>query len=277
MDIGLKEIEKISDIQELLYDLMREFHSICEKHNLYYVVFGGTMLGAVRHKGIIPWDDDIDVCMPRDDYNKFCKIVGLDYHKKFCIKSYPQDCCVWNYAKFCRTDTLLVEDELLPKLSKHMLFIDVFPVDGYPTHNKEKKHFKKLNRYKSARWKAVCRISSTKLWYKFLYEHFMHFPYRLIGYKYFIKKYIKESTKYNFENCDYVSMQGAGWNEKGKLSKDVFLNRKLYKFGDFEVWGISDYDGHLTKLYGDYMTPPPKEKQVSNHSYKLYIKEEKTL
>ena len=69
-------------------------------------------------------------------------------------------------------------------------------------------------------------------------------------------------------------MQGAGWNEKGKLLKETFLNRRLYDFDGIQVWGITDYDEHLKRLYGDYMTPPPEEKQVSNHSYKLYVKKE---
>ena len=98
--------------------------------------------------------------------------------------------------------------------------------------------------------------------------------YRIIGYKYFLTKLIKENQKYDFDSSQYVLMEGAGWYEKGKLKKETFMKRKLYRFGDLEVWGIEDYDEHLTRLYGDYMTPPPEEKRKSNHSYDLYLEKE---
>lgn len=271
------EVADTSDIQKLLYYLMKEFHEICEQHDLYYCIFGGTMLGAVRHQTIIPWDDDIDVCMPRGDYEKFCRIVNEKYIDNFIVKCYPQKDYVYNFAKFCLKDSVLVERDFLPSVAKLMLYIDVFPVDGYPSEQTEKKHFDKLRFYKKARCKSIYRIVPSKTWWKKPYALFTYvkrLPYRMIGYKYFIKKEIEENKKYDFDACEYVSMQGAGWNEKGKLPKKVFMDRKLYQFGKLQVWGISDYDEHLTRLYGDYMTPPPKEKQISNHSYKLYVNKE---
>lgn len=275
--LDMVEVTEVIDIQKLLYFLMKNFHEICDQYNLYYCIFGGTMLGAVRHQAIIPWDDDIDVCMPRGDYEKFCRIVNEKCADTFVVKCYPQNGYVYNFAKFCLKGSILDERDLLPSVSKLLLYIDVFPVDGYPPKSAEKKHFDKLRFYKAAKCKSVYRIVPSKTWWKKPYAFFRYVkrvPYRVIGYKYFIKKEIEESKQYDFETCKYVSMQGAGWNEKGKLSKKVFLNRKLYQFGDLQVWGISDYNEHLTRLYGDYMTPPPKEKQVSNHSYKLYVKRE---
>lgn len=271
------EITEVSDIQKLLYFLMKRFHEICEQHNLYYVIFGGTMLGAVRHQAMVPWDDDIDVCMPRGDYEKFLRIVNEKYTDNFIVKCYPQKGYVYNFAKFCLKDSLIVEKDLLPQVANLMLYVDVFPVDGYPPKETEKKHFDKLCFYKKSRCKSIYKIVPSKTWWKKPYAFFKYvkrLPYRLIGYKYFVKKEIEESKKYDFDACEYVSMQGAGWNQKGKLSKKCFLDRKLYQFGKLRVWGISDYDEHLTRLYGDYMTPPPKENQISNHSYKLYVKKE---
>lgn len=272
------EVTETAEIQKLLYVLMKEFHSICERHNLYYVVFGGTMLGAVRHQAMIPWDDDIDVCMPRKDYEKFCEIVNSQYNERFTVGCYPQSKYIYEYGKFCLKESLIKEQILISGYDESMLFIDVFPVDGYPDCKEEKKHFDKLRFYYKAKNYCVQKIGTSPTWWKRPYAviRFMKYlPYRLIGYQYFIKKEIEELTKYDFETSEYVSMQGAGWNEKGKLPKETLMNRRLYKFGDMEVWGISDYDEHLTKLYGDYMTPPPKEKQVSNHSYKLYIRRDK--
>lgn len=271
------EITETEDIQTLLYRLMEDFHAICEQHNLYYVIFGGTMLGAVRHQAMIPWDDDIDVCMPRNDYEKFCRIVNEKYTDKYIAKVYPQKGYVYGFAKFCLKHSLLEEFGLRAPYSKLMLYIDVFPVDGYPAKNEEKRHFDRLRFYKQAKCKAIYKIDVSKTWWKkpyALFKYLKRLPYRMFGSDYFIKKEIREAKKYPFETADYVSLQGAGWNEKGKLLKTVFLDRKLYPFGHLQVWGISDYHDHMTRLYGDYMTPPPKEKQISNHSYHLYVKED---
>ena len=110
-----------------------------------------------------------------------------------------------------------------------MLYIDVFPVDGYPPLDDEKKHFDKLRSYKRARCRSIYKITVSKIWWKkpfAFFRLFKYLPCRLIGYKHFIKKEIDEVKKYSFDDCIYVSMQGAGWNEKGKLEKDIFLSRK---------------------------------------------------
>lgn len=271
------EIDKTEDIQQLLYRLMKAFHEICEENHLYYVIFGGTMLGAVRHQGMIPWDDDIDVCMPRKDYEAFCKIVESRYNEKYVVKHYPQENYIYDFAKFCLKDSCLIEYTLRKPLSKLMLYLDVFPVDGYPPEKQEKEHFDKLRFYHKARGYACCRAIASHTWWKKPYvivKYFRYLPYRIIGYRYFLEKSILERQKYAFDDCEYVAMQGAGWNEKGKLLKKTFLDRRLYQFGDLQVWGIADYDEHLTRLYGDYMTPPPESKRISNHSYKLYVKKE---
>lgn len=275
--VEMVEITKTKDIQKLLLKLLKEFHDICEKHNLYYVVFGGTMLGAVRHHGMIPWDDDVDVCMPRRDYEKFCKIIDSQYSEKFIVKNYPQDNYIYDYAKFCLNDSCLIETEIRTSLSKLKLYIDVFPVDGYPPRDEGKEHFDKLRFYHKARCYACYRAIASKTWWKKPYviiRYLTYLPYRVIGYRRFQKKLVEERQRYKLEDSEFVSMQGAGWNEKGKLSKKIFFDRKLYEFDGLKVWGIADYDEHLKRLYGDYMTPPPKEKQVSNHTYKLYVKKE---
>lgn len=273
---NMKKVEDIEKIQNLLYELMNEFHRICEENNLYYSIFGGTLLGAIRHQAIIPWDDDIDVCMPRKDYEKFCELVNDKYSYRLIVEKFPQKNYVYNFAKFCLKDSLLIENELLHKYSMGKLYIDVFPIDGYPPKEQEKQHFDKLRLNKKIIGKIVCKIKPSKIWWKkpfVIIRALERFLYRVVGYKHFLKTSIDESEKYDFDNYEYVSMQGAGWYEKGKLKKETFMRRKLYKFGNLEVWGIEDYDEHLTRLYGDYMTPPPEEKRKSNHSYDLYLEE----
>ena len=272
---GLHEVTETPEIQSLLCDLLKSFHEICEKHGLYYVVFAGTMLGAVRHHGIIPWDDDVDVCMPRSDYEKLCHIVNDQYSDKFTVRMYPQAGYAYPYGKFCLNNSLLLEDNLRVQYSKLMLYIDVFIADTYPPESEEKRHFGKLRFYKKARCKSILKFSTSKTWWKKPYAliRYINFlPYRIWGCKRILKKETAEMAKYNACPCSYVAMDSTNAFERGKFERDAFLKRSLYQFGDFQVWGFADYDKYLTKIYGDYMTPPPKGKQISNHTYRLYIK-----
>ena len=143
------KVTELEQVQALLYDLMANFHNICEENGLYYVVFGGTLLGAVRHQAMIPWDDDVDVCMPRKDYEKFCEIIGKKHSELHTINVYPQKNYIYEFAKFGLKRSLLIEKYLRPSFSKEKLYIDVFPIDGYPTVEDEKKYFRKLRHYKT--------------------------------------------------------------------------------------------------------------------------------
>lgn len=270
--VGVSDIEQI---KKCLVYMMGEFHKICEDNHLIYNVFGGTMLGAVRHKGMIPWDDDIDVTMPRSEYNKLKVIVEQKYGDSFKVKSFPDSTHAYPFAKFVMKDSILIEP-LKKAYRTGGLYIDVFPVDGYPDTAIEKSYFKKLRRYKWFRCYSLVYLAPRHGFInnikRILIAAFSTMC-TLPGVKFYLRKEVSMGEKYDYDSSEYVLLQGAGWNEKGKLKKSVYLNRKLYDFDGIKVWGIADYDEHLTRLYGDYMTMPPEEKRVSNHTYKLYIED----
>lgn len=262
------EVTDIRIIKKLLVKLMSDFHEICEENHLMYNVFGGTMLGAVRHKGMIPWDDDIDVVMPRSDYDSFIDLVRKKYAGSYRIYVYPDEDYCYPYAKLALNNTLLIEP-LRNRYKKCKLYIDIFPVDGYPVHH-EKEYFKEMRRLKFFRDHAIHTIpnpDSFKGRIRTLFAKICEIP----SVRYYVEREIKLAKSNDYNTAEYVLLQGAGWCERGKLEKTVFLDRKLYPFENIQVYGISDYNDHLTRLYGDYMTPPPLEKQVSNHSYNLYV------
>jgi lipopolysaccharide cholinephosphotransferase len=261
------EIHDIASYQKLLYKLLKSFHEICEEYGLVYNLFGGSLLGAVRNEGIIPWDDDIDVTMPRPDYEQFIKIVN-SFSEEFVVFNPPMKNYIYPYAKFCFKDTVLIEN-VRKKYSVLKLYIDVFPVDGYPNKDDEKNHFEIIRRCNKGRLRCVSKLNCKGILFPLKYIKCLF--YRFVGYRQYIKKEIETAKKYSYQDCEYVSCNGAGWNERGKLLKTTYLNRKLYKFGDLSCWGIVDYDEQLTNFYGDYMTPPPVEKRVNVHNYKLYV------
>ena len=266
------EVTELEIIQKLLYHLLYEFHDICEENQLIYNAFGGTLLGAVRHQGIIPWDDDVDVSMPKPDYDKLKMI--LKANTRYVAFDFPQKNYIYPYMKLCYKDTILIENNIR-RFSMLKLYIDVFPICGYPTENDDH-FFQQYEKYKKG---VVVCVSPVKASPRLIKK--MAYPFKLLnaarykalGYQYFLQKELMLQNSYSFEDSEYVLCQGAGWNQKGKLLKSKYLTRKKYTFGEKVVWGIEDYNDHLTSLYGDFMTPPPKENQCPQHGYRLFIKD----
>lgn len=268
------EVNDISVIQRELLRLFRVFHEICEKYGLIYNMYGGTLLGAVRHRNIIPWDDDVDVSMPREDYERFIGIIEKDYCGQYAAYAYPKKNYPYPYMKFGSVDSILLEN-IKNKYNKLTLYIDVFPIDGCAEEKKTReKEFERLKRLKHKRVVCIDKISkrggfSGKL--ANLLRGLRAALYGAAGYKTFLKKEIEISKRHDFKTSKYVCCMAASWFEKGIVEKEKYLNRVLYRFGQYEFWGMKDYDKHLTGLYGNYMQPPPEAERESNHNYKLFI------
>ena len=264
------EISEIKDKQILLLKLLKEFHEICEENNLIYNIFGGTFLGAVRHKGFIPWDDDIDVTMPREDYNKFITVMNEKYSDKYDLFVYPKKNYIYPYAKLGMKDTVLYEDVVKPKYNKLALNMDIFPNDGYPD---DESIFQLYSSYEDKIILCSYKITYSKNPLKAMYKLLRQIFAKFIGIKKLLNKQILLISKKKIEETDLMICQAAGLGIKGKLEKDKYYDRVLYDFENIKVWGIRDYDTQLTRQYGDYMTLPPEDQRETPHTYSLYISE----
>lgn len=262
------EIHSIEVKQRLLLELMRRFHSLCEENQLVYNIFGGTMLGAVRHGGFIPWDDDIDVTMPRQDYEKMIVLVREMYTDSLVVHTYPDKNYIYPYAKIGLRGTILHENCLKSKYSQLTLSIDVFPNDGYPSD------LSVFEKYNALEQKIILCTYRNQIIGSVLgrtWRIAKRCVLTIRGVERLVKQQIDLLSKYPLEGNEYMLCQGAGWGEKGKLKKSLYYDRKLYNFEGIQVWGTRDYHDFLTALYGNYMELPPEEKRVETHGAKLYV------
>lgn len=264
----------IKEAQACMLDILCEIDHLCHKHKIKYWLDGGTLLGAVRHQSFISWDDDIDICMPRDDYNKFISMAEKELGSKYFLQTSETDTnyCIKTIPCKVRLNDSLVDENIhyelgIEDIDFHKgIFIDIFPVDN----------------------------TSDSLMYQWTYKIFSIF-YFLKSISYFTK-YTKKKTYILSRFFKYIpliifdSFKNALINYINKKEEDkctygiecviynnVFNKRDIYPLSTIEFCGKkfsapNNYDGYLITLYGsNYITPPPIEQQHI-HCADIFIK-----
>ncbi len=256
----------INTIKKLEFDLLCSVCKFCNDNNLRYYLCAGTLLGAIRHKGFIPWDDDIDIQMPRPDYDYLIENFKSTNNIKILSPGY--DNYYYNFAKAIDARTRLCELNLKP-IDSYGVYIDIFPIEGMPDNETERlNHFKKLdsirnriNRYGYG--KPVLR-KNLYLYFKQWITYFSNNDHKI---KNLQKEYIDLAHLYDYNSSNYVYVSGGGYHIKEIYSKDVFANPVLVEFEGESFNAPKEWDKYLHQLYGDYMTLPPEDKRVSNHKF----------
>lgn len=258
----MKEIT-LGEAISLRKNLLCEFDKICKENDLKYSLGYGSLLGAVRHKGMIPWDDDIDVVMPRADYEKLCDIYS-DSHQtqRYQLvnhRNHPEIATKISYFNDFTTIT-----DFAGKLQEYKgVHIDIFPLDILPDDSVKK------NRLLSKR-ASYQRIIKVKDVHPEVFSGYQK-AVRLLA-KLTYSVFNSDSTYENLDNLakKYVNLspeegaEAACLVESGSVctfSRQVMDKYCLYKFDEYEFYGFENYDEPLTAWYGDYMTPPPEEEQ----------------
>ncbi|AVL73312.1 MULTISPECIES: LicD family protein [Providencia] len=262
-----------SELQSILLEGLLEIHRVCEKHDLSYWLDSGTLLGAIRNGTFIPWDDDIDICMPREDFNRFisCSYDELDSNKYF-LQTPKTDKFYKDFDIPCKlkiNNTLLIESNKTSTLSKkpHQgFFIDIFPCDQYPTDKLTRKMYQSiyfLYHGKSLFYRK--NISKKAL----IASHLIHYtiPIKLLNWL-----TSKVCNRLNKNKNNTIISKGVELPfHKGNIPKDnIFPLSKIYLSG-YAFYSPNNSHEYLKSLYGiNYMTPPPLDQQIS-HSSEFYI------
>lgn len=269
----IKQSKKYLTLKEIQYEekeMLREIDKFFKKHNMTYYLWAGTLLGAIRHKGFIPWDDDIDLVMTRPEYNKF--VDYLKHHENKISNSLV----VEGYELGNNNDFPILKvynknirvDDQIEKVDKY-LWIDVFPLDGTPQKNK--RYYKKCRflynifLLKREQKNNVPLMAANKV--KRIIKNVAMFILKLWNYDSYLKFYYKYCTKYDYDNSNYLNYNLMA-DCISVYDKNDFESYEL-EFCDLKVNGIKNYDKILTLNYGDYMQLPPKDKRTS-HEVKAY-------
>ncbi|MBQ3528551.1 MAG: LicD family protein [Clostridia bacterium] len=258
----------MTDIQKVEFGLLESFVKICDDLGLMYYLVCGSALGAVKYKGFIPWDDDVDVALPREDYERFCDLapehlpegVFLQNHKT--DKLYPRI-----YSKLRNSNTTYIEKTTKHIDMNHGVFIDIFPLDGYPESEKDIARLERQKKILKLKIECVFNVD-----YGFLRNSFFRLE-RMLGFHKKTNKYVKRLDKIL---SAYPSESSSLWcnhgNWQGKLE---YAPREQYGKGAFaEFEGLSvrvpeKYDEYLTQKYGNWRADLPEEEQVGHHYYEI--------
>jgi lipopolysaccharide cholinephosphotransferase len=246
----------IRPLQMRMLKVLEALDKTCAAHGLKYGIFAGSLIGAVRHKGFIPWDDDMDVLMPRPDYERFIahSTEWLPAPYEFvCGENDPE--YPLPFGKIQDASTTLIERRHLSYLGG--IYVDVFPLDAVPSNTlKRHLHFAKYEYLKQALYfvhrDPYRHGHGPSSWVPLLARKM----YTMTGLQKAIRRLL---TKYDYDGCKLVADYTDGL--KGVMSKDVEGVYSLYEFEGETFQGVKRYDDYLTQMYGDYMKIPDGEHQ----------------
>ncbi len=258
--------------KKMLVDMLRWFHNFCVENHLCYYVIGGTMLGAARHQGFIPWDDDIDIGMPREDYGRLAELMQKDHNKRYILETPLSDSKDFFYpmSKLYDTETTLVENTRYK--IKRGIYLDIFPLDGMgQTEEEARSFFADIKKRRLFLLALTTGIRKERKGYKNAAILLLHvIPDCILRKKKLLYDLEYRCAAKNYDECNLVGVLMGNWMEREIMPKSYFGTPTEYQFETLTVFGVEKYDEYLTALYGDWRQLPPEDKRKSHHDF-LYV------
>jgi len=257
--------KELKELQEYSLDILREVDKFCRENNIKYFLGEGTLLGGVRHQGFIPWDDDIDILMLREDFDKFVnnfksKDYGVEY---FNTMKY--------WTVFAKVRLLKETKFYSPRLEKLQKYtgprIDIMPLDYFPNTNsfKEKFIIKKIDLLKILLRNKVVPVGKKK----YILGYLVWLLTKIVPYKWIVNSINKIMQKYD-NKCSYVINYGSEYDKKKEIFPiEYFSEVEEIDFNNLKTYISPHADDMLRQIYGDYMRLPPIEKRVVKHYLKV--------
>lgn len=264
--------ETLKGVQKVQLEILTEVDRICRENGIKYWLAGGTQLGAVRHDGFIPWDDDLDIAMKRGDYTRFMQTAPKVINKKFVVQD-------WNiepgfglpFAKVRKADTLYIEAGSKNVKATQGIYIDVFPYDNLPDDQDDRDRLRKqlwfrlrliLMKQRYTPWNNDNHFS--------IQRYIGYIPYRIMACfrnrEKLKESYLSAAQEYNKVQTVYMYNSGEPEDVKYPMPPDLLSDLILHKYEDKEFYIPRDYDYYLKTAYGNYMKLPPEGERENMHT-----------
>lgn len=276
----MKEMS-LKEVQSVNLEIMKDIHSFCEKNGIHYSLAYGTLIGAIRHKGFIPWDNDIDVMMPRPDFERFSREYKSANGYRL-SSAYDDDTYV-NFTRVYNSETL-VEAPLVPAKFDIGVWVDIFPIDAIPDDETIRKdQFKRLRRFTHfvmiyrAGWVRWKKTKSVTVRIKALFRQLQLLLVARGNFKFWHNRIIEICNENKFgttKRCSsLLCVEANAKNKQEIFSIDDFKDFELHPFENEFFYIASGYDNILRSIFGDYMRLPPEEKRHSHSLSSFYWKD----